>query len=145
MEKRSFIAGLAALALAPLASAQALRQQATLYKTPQCGCCEDYASYLRDHGFKVGVIATHELDAIRAKHAVPESLGGCHTTLVGGYVVEGHVPVGAIRKLLADKPRIRGISLPGMPQGSPGMTGRKEAPFRVMTFGGGESKTYWVE
>ena len=123
MDRRTFVVSLAAAAVAARANAQNNRQ-AILYKNPQCGCCEDYAKYLRGRGYKVEVIPTHDLDAIRAKHGVPESLGGCHTTLLDGYVVEGHVPAGAIERLLRERPHIRGISLPGMPQGSPGMTTR---------------------
>ena len=129
------------------AGAQVLRR-AILYKNPQCGCCEDYANYLRGHGYGVEVIATHDLDAIKAKNGVPESLGGCHTTLIDGYVVEGHVPASTIERLLRERPRIRGISLPGMPQGSPGMTGRKGGPFTIYEIGAkttGKPRVYAVE
>lgn len=107
------------------------QHQATLYKNPQCGCCEDYAAYLRRNGYDVKVVATHDLELIKQEHGVPEPLEGCHTTLVEGYVVEGHVPVEAVNRLLAEKPPIKGISLPGMPQGSPGMTGTKAGPFTI--------------
>lgn len=131
MKRRSFLLAATTLALAPLARAQSARN-ATLYKNPQCGCCEDYATYLRGHGYKVEVIATHDLDAIKAKHHVPEALGGCHTTLLAGYVVEGHVPASAIDRLLKERPPLRGISVPGMPAGSPGMTGRKQEPLKIL-------------
>ena len=147
MDRRAFVAWLAAIAAAPSALAQGKRK-AILYKNPQCGCCEDYAEYLRGRGYKVDVIPTHDLDAIRAKHGVPDSLGGCHTTLLDGYVVEGHVPAGAIERLLRERPRIRGISLPGMPQGSPGMTGRKTEPFTIYEIGAqaaGKPRVYAVE
>jgi hypothetical protein len=116
-----------------------------MYKNPQCGCCEEYAKYLRQHGFKVTVTPTHNMSIISRKNGVPERLAGCHTMLVEGYVVEGHVPVGAIRKLLAERPGIKGISLPGMPEGSPGMTGVKEAPFRVLEISDGPEKVFFVE
>lgn len=132
MQRRSFLIW-AAAAAAPAFAQDARR--ATLYKNPQCGCCEDYAKYLRDHGYKVDVIPTHDLDAIKTKHGVPETLNGCHTTLLDGYVVEGHVPVGTIERLLRERPRIVGVSLPGMPQGSPGMSGRKDAPFTIYEIG----------
>ena len=147
MKRRSFIGCLAAVAVAPWAHAQGARR-ATLYKNPQCGCCEDYAKYLRGHGYKIEVIPTHDLDAIMAKHAVRESLGGCHTTLLDGYVVEGHIPVSAIERLLHERPRIRGVSLPGMPQGSPGMTGRKKDRFTIYEIGAqaaGKPQVYAVE
>jgi hypothetical protein len=105
--------------------------EALMYKNPQCGCCEGYASYLRRNGFKVTVKETHNMSLISEQNGVPEKLAGCHTMLVGGYVVEGHVPVGAITKLLKERPNIKGVSLPGMPEGSPGMTGVKTEPFTI--------------
>ena len=71
-------------------------RQAALYKNPQCGCCEGYADYLRANGFEVTVKPTHDLPLLHRQHGVPEPLVGCHTTLVDGYVVEGHVPIGAV-------------------------------------------------
>ena len=121
-------------------------RQATLYKNPQCGCCEGYADYLRENGFEVTVKPTHDLPLLHRQHGVPEPLVGCHTTLVDGYVVEGHVPVGPIDRLLAERPDIKGISLPGMPEGSPGMSGRKQSPFTIHELSdGGQPKIYAVE
>jgi hypothetical protein len=97
----------------------------TLYKNPQCTCCEAYAQYLDQNGFKVEVKATNDLAEISRKAGIPADLEGCHTSFIGGYVVDGHVPVKTIRKLLDEKPAIAGITLPGMPSGSPGMTGDK--------------------
>ena len=85
----------------------------TMYVNPQCGCCEGHAQYLRENGFEVAVTPTHTMSLIRKQHGVPEKFEGCHIALVDGYVVEGHVPASAIKKLLAERPRIRGISLPG--------------------------------
>ena len=134
MRRRSFLAALATFGITGLATAQSARD-ATLYKNPQCGCCQDHAAYLRRHGYRVTEIATHDLEDIRRRHGVPEQLYGCHTILVGGYVVEGHVSAGLIDRLLRERPKIRGISLPGMPQGSPGMTGTKTEPFRFYEIG----------
>ena len=122
-----------------------LPRDATLYKNPECGCCETYAEYLRANGFRVTVKATHSLPLIKRQHNVPEHLGGCHTTLVGGYVVEGHVPVGTINRLLSERPAIRGISLPGMPEGSPGMSGPKSEPFTIYEITDGSPRVYAVE
>ena len=130
MHRRRFLGTLAALGAASFAHAQD-KPEATLYKNPQCGCCQDHAAYLRQHGYRVKEIATHDLEGLRLKHGVPEQLYGCHTILVGGYVVEGHVSAPIIDRLLRERPKIRGISLPGMPQGSPGMTGTKTEPFRI--------------
>ncbi|HEX2140236.1 MAG TPA: DUF411 domain-containing protein [Woeseiaceae bacterium] len=143
MRRRSFLGLLAGVAAATTVRAEDSRK-ATLYKNPQCGCCEDYASYLRKAGFQVAVVATHDLDAVKAQHHVPQNLYGCHTTLVGGYVVEGHVPASTIERLLQERPRIRGVSLPGMPLGSPGMTGPKTEPFRILEIGP-EQRVYAVE
>jgi hypothetical protein len=118
---------------------------ATLYKNPQCGCCEGYADYLRENGFEVTVKPTHDLSLLNRQYGVPEPLVGCHTTLVDGYVVEGHVPINAVLRLLNERPDIKGISLPGMPMGSPGMTGEKTAPFTIYEIGDGPAKVYAVE
>jgi hypothetical protein len=97
----------------------------TLYKNPQCIRCEAYAQYLDQNGFKVDVKATNDLAEISRKAGIPEDLQGCHTSFIGSYVVDGHVPAKTIRKLLDEKPAIVGITLPGMPPGSPGMNGAK--------------------
>ena len=93
----------------------------TLYKNPQCGCCESYAEYLRQNGFDVEVKATNDLAEISSSAGVPPEYEGCHTAFIEGYVVDGHVPIKAIEKLLKERPEIAGITLPGMPVGSPGM------------------------
>jgi hypothetical protein len=121
---------LAALVPASGAWAQELTK-ATVYKDPNCGCCHNYVSHLRENGFDVEVVDTADLTSIKQSHGVPEDLAGCHSTLVEGYVVEGHVPIAIVKRLLQEKPAIRGISLPGMPLGSPGMDGDKEGPFVV--------------
>ncbi|PSJ52217.1 DUF411 domain-containing protein [Pseudaminobacter soli (ex Li et al. 2025)] len=102
-----------------------------LYKNPQCSCCEGYADYLRQNGFEVDVKPTNDLAEISRKAGVPENLQGCHTAFINGYVVDGHVPVNIVEKLITERPDIAGISLPGMPMGSPGMVGDKTEPFTV--------------
>ena len=104
---------------------------ALLYKNPQCSCCEGYAAYLRQNGFEVEVKPSNDLAEISSKAGVPADLEGCHTTFIEGYVVDGHIPVDVIRKLLKEKPAIAGITLPGMPVGAPGMGGPKSAPFTI--------------
>jgi hypothetical protein len=103
----------------------------TLYKNPSCTCCEGYAQYLEQNGFTVDVRPTNDLAEISRKAGIPEALEGCHTSFIGNYVVDGHVPVKTIRKLLDEKPAIAGITLPGMPSGSPGMSGEKTGPLTV--------------
>lgn len=123
------------------------RPQALLYKSPQCGCCEKYAAYLRRSGFDVTVKPTHDLASISRKAGVPADLAGCHTMFVDGYVVDGHVPVDVVRRLLSDRPPIAGISLPGMPAGSPGMSGTKTGPFVIYALpkDGGDPAIYTKE
>jgi len=115
---------------------------AKLYKTPDCGCCDGYARYLRRNGFAVESVASHDLPLIKKQYRVPEKLEGCHTTVVGEYVIEGHVPIEPVKKLLAERPSIRGISLPGMPEGSPGMTGRKTEPFVIYVIDDSGNEVY---
>lgn len=103
----------------------------TLYKNPQCTCCEGYADYLRDNGFKVNVKATHNLSQMSRQAGVPDDFQGCHLSLVDDYVVSGHVPVNVVNRLLTERPAIKGITLPGMPQGSPGMSGTKSEAFKI--------------
>lgn len=103
----------------------------TLYKNPSCTCCESYAQYLDQNGFKVDLRPTNDLAEISRKAGIPEELEGCHTSFIGSYVVDGHVPVKTIRKLLDEKPKIAGITLPGMPSGSPGMFGEKTGPLTI--------------
>lgn len=119
----AFLASQPAGAAAPIA--------VTLYKNPSCTCCEGYASYLGQNGFKVDVKPTNDLAEISRKAGIPPELEGCHTSFIGGYVVDGHVPVKTIRKLLDEKPAIVGITLPGMPMGSPGMGGDRSGPLTV--------------
>ena len=142
-----FGAVLAALiaAIVPTPSQAAERPDATIIKNPQCGCCESYADYLRENGFKVTVKASHDLTLMKREMGVPDDFAGCHTMVLDKYVVEGHVPVSAIDKLLTERPDVKGISLPGMPQGSPGMSGTKAAPFTVYQFGQGPAKVFTVE
>ena len=122
--------------------AQAAATAATLYKTPDCGCCEGYAKYLGEHGFAVKQIASHDLPLIRKQQGVPAPLEGCHITFIDKYIIEGHVPVEPINKLLAGRPDIKGISLPGMPEGSPGMTGEKTGPFVIYEISDGEPRVF---
>jgi hypothetical protein len=93
----------------------------TVMKSPSCGCCSKWVEHVRAHGFDVKTVNVDDIMAVKAKAGIPEKLASCHTTLVGGYVVEGHVPAADVKRLLAQKPRARGIAVPGMPAGSPGM------------------------
>lgn len=109
-----------------------------VYRDPECGCCEAWAQIAREAGYEVTVESRADMPAIKARYGVPEELRSCHTAVVGGYAVEGHVPLKSVARLLAEKPRdIRGIAVPGMPRGSPGMEvpdGSVDA-YTVMAFG----------
>lgn len=115
-----------------------------MYKKPQCHCCEAHATYLRQNGFQITVKATHDLALINQNLRVPKRLEGCHTAIIDGYVVSGHVPAETIHRLLTERPAIKGISLAGMPQGSPGMSGNKAAPFTIYEISAA-MKVYAVE
>lgn len=106
---------------------------AVLYHDPNCGCCGQYVAYLREHGVDVDVktVSGTEMMDVKARFGIDASMQSCHTMEIGGYAVEGHVPLAAIEKLLAERPDVRGIALPGMPTGSPGMNGPKTAPFEI--------------
>lgn len=127
-----------AIALAFASGFAAAQEQiaATLYKNPSCMCCDAYAKYLRANGFNVTVVEQPNMTLIKQKYGVREDLKGCHSTIIGKYVVEGHMPVAAINRLLAEKPDIKGISLPGMPEGSPGMSGTRQGPFEILSITG---------
>lgn len=120
-------------------------EEVTLYKTPQCGCCEAYADYLRANGFTVTVEPTHELVSMSREAGIPDDFQGCHLAFVDGYVVSGHVPVGTVDRLLAERPAIAGVTLPGMPMGSPGMSGVKSEPFTIYAIGDLPPSVYAVE
>jgi hypothetical protein len=119
----------------------------TLYKDPACGCCAAYGAYLREHGFELEIVNTEDMASIKHAHGVPADYEGCHSLTIGDYIVEGHVPVATILRLLTEQPDIAGISLPGMPMGSPGMGGEKEGPFEIYAIGdnGSDPAVYAVE
>ena len=132
MKRRAF---LLVSALAPLpVSALAARDLVRVYKSPTCGCCNDWIKHLRANGFEVQAQDVADTGEQRRRHGVPDSLGSCHTALVGDYAIEGHVPAREIRRVLAEKPRARGLAVPGMPLGSPGMEGPRNDPYEVLLF-----------
>lgn len=138
-------AALAALVItAPALASPSPKPLATIFKNPQCGCCETYARYLQTNGYQVKLVATHDLPLIQKRQGVPAGLEGCHTTLVGGYFVDGHVPIGTFNRLLSEKPDISGITLPGMPTGSPGMGGPKSQPFTIYAVAPGKAPSVYA-
>ena len=107
-----------------------------VFKSPTCGCCSKWVDHLRSHGFTVRTTDTEAMDDIKARHRIPQSARSCHTALVGGYVVEGHVPAADVQRLLKERPAVAGIAVPGMPIGSPGMEvpGMKAQSYDVVAF-----------
>ncbi|MCA9509563.1 MAG: DUF411 domain-containing protein [Myxococcales bacterium] len=129
------LAALAAL-LSPLAAAGG--DDATsvrVYKSPTCGCCTKWIEHLEANGFAVTATDVPDVDPVKQMNGVPAHLASCHTALVDGYVIEGHVPAADIRRLLATKPKVAGLAVPGMPMGSPGMEGPRSDRYDVVAFG----------
>jgi len=152
MQRRSLLltapAVLAAATLPAWAAAPSARDLPVLqvWKDPNCGCCKDWISYLQRDGFQVQVFDTGNT-AVRKRLGLPDKFGSCHTALIGGYVVEGHVNAREIRRLLAEKPKAIGIAVPGMPVGSPGMDGpeyggRKDPYDVVLVSPDGNARVY---
>ena len=107
----------------------------TVYKTPTCGCCVKWVEYLQNEGFDVKAVDRNDLAPIKQRAGVPTTMAACHTALVDGYVIEGHVPAQAIRKLLRERPDTRGLAVPGMPANSPGM-GEMDGRLKTYTLEG---------
>ncbi|TPQ31225.1 DUF411 domain-containing protein [Cupriavidus pinatubonensis] len=141
---------LAALALLPAAAWAASRQSATavkVWKSPTCGCCKDWVAHLQSNGFDVATYEVDDLPAARRKAGMPDRYGSCHTAVVEGYALEGHVPAREIRRLLRERPTAVGLAVPGMPLGSPGMDGPeyggRRTPYDVLlVMGDGRARVF---
>lgn len=105
-----------------------------VYKTPTCGCCNGWVDHMREAGFEVETRDMRDIMTVKRDAGVPGQLTSCHTSLIGEYVVEGHVPADQIKRLLAERPEVAGIAVPGMPIGSPGMEGPNARPYEVYSF-----------
>jgi hypothetical protein len=139
------VAVIAAMTVLGNSEASAQSREVTLHKNPGCQCCDGYADYLRENGFTVTVKPTHDLAQMSRAAGIPDEFQGCHLSQIDGYVVSGHVPVETVNRLLSERPDIAGVSLPGMPLGSPGMSGVKTEPFTIYEIGGEGSEIYAVE
>ncbi len=115
-----------------------------VYKSPSCGCCEQWVAHMRQNGFKVNIHNVRDVTPVRESAGVPEAMASCHTAVVGGYAVEGHVPAADVKRLLHERPKVAGIAVPGMVQGSPGMAqGLGKDSYEVMVFSkGGNSSVF---
>ena len=137
MSRRALIAGGLALAAGLVSRAGAAGKPAVMvYKSPTCGCCKLWVTHLEKNGFPVKSEDLDNLAQIKKRHGVPDAMASCHTALVDGYVVEGHVPADLIDRLLRERPSVAGIAVPGMPIGSPGMEvpGRPADRYQILTF-----------
>jgi hypothetical protein len=122
----------ALVAIRPLATQQT--PSVTVYKSASCGCCTKWVDHLRSAGFTVVTRNMENLDPVKLQNGVPAELESCHTAVAAGYVFEGHIPADVIKKFLAERPKVAGLAVPGMPMGSPGMEGPRVEPYDVLTF-----------
>lgn len=150
VSRRNALAQMAAVAAAVIvwprfAAAQA-KTPIVVYKDPNCGCCHKWVEHLTANGFEPSVTDTSRMAEIKARYKVGNDLQSCHTSVVGGYVIEGHVPAADIRKLLAGKPKgILGLTIPGMPASAPGMDMSPFQPYTVLSFDGAGKTAVFVE
>ena len=126
------------------AVSKASKYNVEVFKTPSCGCCYGYVLFLEEEKFKVKQTDMRSLHLIKKKYNIPLKMQSCHTTILGKYFIEGHVPIEAINKLLKEKPNIDGIALPGMPIGTPGMPGEKEEPYIIYQLVDGKSSVFMI-
>lgn len=114
-----------------------------VYKSPTCGCCDKWVEHMQDAGFSVEPRDRVDLDPVKAEHGIARHLQSCHTAVIDGYVVEGHVPADLVRRMLDERPDIRGLAVPGMPMGSPGMEGPYTERYDVLAIGSdGRTQVY---
>lgn len=143
--RRSFVlatGAVFALGMIPGAEAQRALPMVTVYKNPSCGCCGEWVKHMQASGFRVETHEVADVAPIRRKFGVPEALASCHTAVVAGYAIEGHVPAEDIKRLLREKSKVKGLSVPGMVVGSPGMETGPPQRYETIAFGEGESKTF---
>lgn len=126
------------------AVAQAALPKVVVTKDPNCGCCSGWVDHMKAAGFPVEVVTTPQVNRVKVRLGVPDDLASCHTAEVGGYVIEGHVPADAIKRLLAERPHAKGLAVPGMPVGSPGMevAGTENDLYAVVLFGPSGRSTF---
>lgn len=149
VSRRVFLAGAAGLATVGAIGTAVSQPTGALppmlvNKDPSCGCCEEWVAYVRAAGFQAKVVESRGLASLKARLGVPGNLQSCHTAEIGGYVLEGHVPASAIKRLLAERPTATGLAVPGMPIGSPGMEvkGAPDDTYDVILFGPSGEHTF---
>jgi len=134
MKRITAILAAAILGLSVSISALAQQTVVEVYKSPTCGCCSDWIKHLQQNGFTVRTHEVSDTSEYRAKFGVADQFGSCHTAMVEGYAIEGHVPAREIKRLLAERPNAKGLAVPGMPMGAPGMAGPRNDPYEVLLF-----------
>ncbi|MFY9315911.1 MAG: DUF411 domain-containing protein [Burkholderiales bacterium] len=135
--RRSFVfaaSAIVALGALPGARAQQALPPVTVYKSPTCSCCGEWVKHMQSAGFRVEAHDIADVKPIRRKYGVPDDLASCHTASVAGYVIEGHVPAADIKRLLREKTKAKGLAVPGMVDGSPGMEQRSPRPYATIAF-----------
>ena len=142
LTRRCALAAAASCLLQPQMLSAAEEPVITVHRDPNCGCCLGWVQHLQKAGFPTKVLETKDLDAVKTRLGVPDDLAACHTAEVLGYVIEGHVPAAALRRLLAEKPNATGLAVPGMPIVSPGMEGGTPEPYEVVLFGPAGRRSY---
>lgn len=142
LTRRTAFGILAATLVVPLSFASAQAFEILVHKDPNCGCCAGWVRHVKNAGFTVTVEETADLQAVRRRLGVPDDLAACHTAEIAGYVIEGHVPASAIRRLLERRPTAVGLAVPGMPAGSPGMEGGTPQKYDVVLFGASGRETF---
>ncbi len=115
----------------------------TVWKSPWCGCCMHWVKHMEAHGFRVDVKDVEDLDPVKKLAGIPDNLQSCHTAHVDGYVIEGHVPAADVKRLLNERPAARGLAVPGMPSGSPGMENGEHDPYDVLLIGKDRTTTVY--
>jgi hypothetical protein len=134
--RRCFSQSVVLTLMVPTAFAQRALSDVEVWKSPTCGCCNDWILHLQQNGFKVSVNEVRSTAPVRAQLGMPSQYGSCHTAKIGGYLVEGHVPARDIKRLLSERPQAVGLAVPGMPVGSPGMDapvyGGRRDPYDVL-------------
>ncbi|MDH4191368.1 MAG: DUF411 domain-containing protein [Betaproteobacteria bacterium] len=135
--RRSFVRAAGAVLLIggiPAARAQ-FAQRVVVYKSPACGCCGEWVKHMEASGFQIDSRNLDDVSPIKRRYGVPESLASCHTAVIAGYAIEGHVPAADIKRLLRERPKVKGLAVPGMVTGSPGMEQGPAQPYATIAFG----------
>jgi hypothetical protein len=139
--RRSVLKALVAAAFVPLAARAQARPELVVYKNRGCSCCGGWENHMQAAGFAVRSYTFDDISAIKRQAGVPEKLQSCHTALIAGYAIEGHVPADDVRRLLRERPKMTGLAVPGMPADAPGMDQRRGMPYQTLAF---DSARSWL-